>query len=93
MKVKVAVGLMVLIILGYTVFGEHGLIRMVRYKRQTQKIVKQSENLKAENERLRQEIERLKNDQAYIERLAREDLGMVKNGEFVYQFTGNPEKE
>ena len=93
MKVKVAIGLIVLITLGYTVFGEHGLIRMVRYKRQTQKLVKQSDNLKAENENLRQEIERLKNDRAYIERLAREELGMVKNGELVYQFTGSPDKK
>ncbi len=93
MKVKVAVGLVALVMLGYTVFGEHGLIRMVRYKRQTQKLVKQSQNLKAENEQLRQEIERLKSDDAYVERLAREELGMVKNGEFVYQFTGNPDKK
>ena len=35
---------------------------------------------------LKETIEKLKNDTAYIERIAREKLGMAKKGEKVYKF-------
>ena len=86
MKLKVVVGILVLTILGFTVFGENGLINLVRYKKRAQALVQEAARLKKENQRLRREIERLKTDPAFIERLAREELGMVKPGELVFQF-------
>ena len=37
-------------------------------------------------DRLRQEIQHLKTDPAYIERLARQDLGMLKQNEVLFLF-------
>jgi cell division protein FtsB len=89
MKLKLAVGALVLVILAFTVFGERGLLNLVRYQKERQELVAEAERLKAENQRLREEIERLKNDPSLIERLAREELGMVKPGELVIQFADN----
>lgn len=41
--------------------------------------------LEAETERLRQQIRDLKNDPALLERIAREEYGMKKEGETVYK--------
>tara|TARA_B100002003_G_C13904175_1_gene440362 strand:- start:373 stop:642 length:270 start_codon:yes stop_codon:yes gene_type:complete len=39
-----------------------------------------------ENNRLRKEINLLKNNEFYIQLLARKQLGMIKNGERIYKF-------
>jgi cell division protein FtsB len=90
MKVKVVVGLVVLGILGFTIFGEHGVLKLVQYRQQRQAFAAEAAKLRADNDKLRQEIESLKNDPRYIERIARESLGMVRPGEFVIQFTEAP---
>ncbi len=41
------------------------------------------ENAQRENERLKQEVDSL-NDLSYIERIAREELGLTKKGELPY---------
>lgn len=86
MKLKVVVGLVVLFILGFAVFGERGLFRLLSLQQQKQALALESERLQAENDRLREQVERLQNDHLYVERFAREELGMVKPGEFVLQF-------
>jgi len=42
--------------------------------------------LRQENERLRAQARALRSDLKYIEKVAREELGMVKKDEQVYQF-------
>ncbi len=86
MKLKVVVGLLVLLILGYTVLGEHGLVRLVRSQKQKNALLEDKQRLESENAELKKEIDRLQNDPDYIERVAREELGMVKKGELVIQF-------
>lgn len=41
--------------------------------------------LEEQNERLREELIRLKRDPEYVEKKAREKLGIVKKGETVYK--------
>lgn len=91
MKVKVVVGLVVLAILGFTIFGEHGVLKLVQYRQQRQAFAAEAAQLRVDNDKLRQEIEALQNDPRYIERIARESLGMVRPGEYVIQFTEAPE--
>ena len=45
-----------------------------------------SAQLKREVEALKRRVERLKNDPHAIERIARDDLGMVRPGELIFQF-------
>ena len=44
------------------------------------------EDLKLENERMKQEKNLLENDPVYLEKVAREKLGIVKKGEVIYRF-------
>ncbi len=42
--------------------------------------------LEEDNQKLREEVKRLQTDKRYIEEIARRELGMVKEGEIIYQF-------
>jgi Septum formation initiator len=44
------------------------------------------EQIEKTNEELKKKIELLKNDNLYIEKMAREELGMIKQGEKIYRF-------
>ncbi len=35
---------------------------------------------------MKEEVRRLQNEKRYIEEIARKELGMVKEGEIIYQF-------
>ncbi len=89
MKLKLLVALVVILILAFTVFGEHGLINLVRFQKQADVMVMETARLKKQNQALLREVELLKYDATYIERLAREELGMVKPGELVIKFSGS----
>ena len=86
MKLKIVIGLFIAFILGFTVFGDQGLVSLIKMKSQKESLVRQKEKLEKRNRELRQQIDRLRDDYLYIERLAREELGMVKPHEFVFQF-------
>ncbi len=45
----------------------------------------ENKKLAQENKRLEEEIKALEGDPFYIEKIAREELGMVKKGEVVYE--------
>ena len=57
--------------------------QFVEQRTQIGELEQQVEELAADRERLRQEIERLRDPQ-YLERLARECLGMVRPGEIAF---------
>jgi len=54
--------------------------------RENDEIKKRIENLKKENEDLQKRITVLNNEIPIIEKIAREELGMIKNSEKIYKF-------
>lgn len=48
-------------------------------------LIQKTEQLEAETAKLKQQINNLKNDPALLERIAREEYGMKKEGETVYK--------
>ena len=48
--------------------------------------------LQRENEALRERIYRIRNDDRYLEKIAREELGLVRPGEIVYRFPSTESK-
>ncbi len=74
----------IIIMLGYAVFGDRGVLRILQAEKQQQQLEQQLEVIKQEQQRLREEIERLRNDKDYWEQLARTKLGMVREGELIY---------
>ncbi len=84
----IIVGVMLFILL-YTCFGERGLIRVLVLKKELKEIESCNQNIRAESVALKESIYRLKNDKRYVERIAREELGLVKTEELIYFFENN----
>jgi len=78
--------LVVLLILGVALFGEKGIVRLVKLMRERETLAQEVEQLRRENDLLKKEITALRSDQHYLEQLARRELGMVREDEMVYQF-------
>jgi cell division protein FtsB len=63
-----------------------GIPRYMELRAQIARVGKSNAQLEREIKALEQETELLRNDARAIERLARDDLGMVRAGEIVFQF-------
>jgi cell division protein FtsB len=70
------------------VYGDHGLIHLLRMQSEKRELEHTAFDLQQQNEHLRQRIRRLQSDDHYIEKLARERLGLVRKGEIMYRLTG-----
>ncbi len=76
-----------LLILGIlTFFGEKGILHLLRLQKEAVRIKERNIKLEEENQKLREEVKHLQSDKRYIEEIARKELGMVKEGEVIYQF-------
>jgi len=60
-------------------------LTLVRYTEERETLNIRIEELEKENETLRTEITKLKTDPLYIEKIAREQLGMIRQGEIIYR--------
>jgi len=65
--------------------GDKGLVQLIALKKQQGKLEREIEDLKLERNEWIHKIRSLKNNQTYIETIARGKLGMVRNNETVYQ--------
>lgn len=68
------------------IFGDHGLTGMKAMQEELKEIRQENARLEKENIDLYRSINRLKNDPAYIEQVAREELNMVRPDEIVFRF-------
>ena len=80
----------IIALLVLALFGDKGVLRALQAHRQKVDLEAQVQALEAANANLRKEIEALRSDPRTIENLARKELGMVKDGELVYQFRNPP---
>ena len=55
-------------------------------KNENKRIEKRIEDLEAQNRAYREEIKALKQDERCIEKILREDLGMIKDKEKIFRF-------
>ena len=68
------------------VWSPNGLLHLRQLHLEHQELTQRNLVLEKENYQLYQEIILLHNDTITIERLARQELGLVKEGELVFQF-------
>ena len=85
-KYFISLSLFVAIVGLLTIFGDRGLIRVYKLSKERDSIKNYNEKIKAENTAMKEEMELLKNDDKYIELIARKELGMIGTNELVYQF-------
>ena len=86
------VALVLLNILLVIIFGDRGLVEVNQLKDERDHLMRDNHDLKEKNTALRREIERLKSDPAYIEHVARQELGMIGRDEVIVRFNA-PEGE
>ena len=65
------------------IFGESGLADLNILKKEKSRIEEESEKLNQENIAKYREIDRLKHDLDYVEKVARDELGMIREGEVI----------
>ncbi|MCC7261289.1 MAG: septum formation initiator family protein [Candidatus Latescibacteria bacterium] len=83
---RLVLALLVLgVILYLFVGGDEGLIEIRRQAKVLAVLQARVDQLEAENDSLRQILTMLEHDKDYIEKVAREEYGMVKPGEKVYR--------
>ena len=63
-----------------------GIEQVYRLHLENERTKAKIEGIAHKNRSLEMEIDALKNDKLYIERVAREELGMIKEGEKIYRF-------
>lgn len=77
--------IVVVLTLALAAAGDQGLVRLFQLRSDYARIMKQNDRLRGDNLRLEVEVRRLREDRGTIEKIAREELGMVKRDEIVYQ--------
>jgi cell division protein FtsB len=83
--IAIASAAAIALLAGLTV-GDQGFLEIYRAYRQDRELTRKIEAARAEADSLRAEIERLKSDTAYIEKVAREKLGMARKDERIIKF-------
>lgn len=74
-------------VIGYLplqLFGERGLAQYRRLKRERVELRVRNRRIAGEIRQMKLEVERLREDDVFLEKAAREDLGMVRKGELVF---------
>jgi cell division protein FtsB len=82
---RVVLGLTLLVVFVHDVFGEKGVLAMRRSQQEVEKLQQEIQKLNEENENLADHVQRLKTDPELIERIAREQMGLARPGEYVYK--------
>jgi hypothetical protein len=65
--------------------GEGGFLEVYQFTRHLQHVESQIQTLEVENERLRTQVTGLRSDPYQIEKLARQDLGLVRPDEIIFE--------
>ena len=68
------------------VFSPSGLARLSALRQERTRADEEVAKLSREIDRLRAEVARVKEDPAYVERAARDELGLLRQTEVVFQF-------
>jgi cell division protein FtsB len=70
----------------FIIFGGRSLMQIYHLKEEREKISIANARLREENQKFAEQVARMKHNKKEVEKIAREELGLVKKGEVVYQF-------
>jgi cell division protein FtsB len=79
-------GVFLILMMALTIWGKYGLLEVWSRQQNLVELAQDIDTIERENAILSQEIQRLRNDMGYIEKIAREELGLVRSGELVIEF-------
>jgi cell division protein FtsB len=72
--------------LPYRAYGPSGIGQVLQLERDLERIESENGRVQLENRELRAQINRLKNDEREVERVARDELGLVRANDLVFLF-------
>jgi cell division protein FtsB len=75
--------LLLLALFFFIIVSEHGLADLRFLKKERDRLVEEKKKISRENQAISVEIDRLKHDPAYIESIARQELGMIGEDEII----------
>jgi cell division protein FtsB len=84
---------LILLLAGYTIIGERGVFHLWRLRGEKARLDERNFVLQKENESLRQKVARLRHDNFYLEKIAREELNLVRPGEVIYRFPSSEARD
>ena len=85
MKVGKILLLFLIVAASVILFGSRGILDNYRLNQKLVDLRKNNEELIVKNDALKKEVLLLRNDLRYIEKVARDELGMVKHNDRVYR--------
>ncbi len=91
LKTRVALTIVLLSVLvcgsaGMVLYGENGFFHLLRMEKEQQGLLEVRDEWREKNRVLYGQIQLLRSDLGYIEKSARQELGLVRDGELVYIF-------
>ena len=85
--IRSALILLVVTAIGFLFLSE--ISKLDRLEKQNDAITERIDTISSQNEDYKDKIRAMKTDIRYVEKVIREELGMIKEGEKVYKFDGN----
>jgi len=85
--------LLLLALFFFIIVSEHGLADLRFLKKERDRLVVENQKLTGINQATSVEIDRLKHDPAYIESIARQELGMIGEDEIILKPKHAPEQK
>lgn len=82
--IRLAVYSVIAVVVALMFFNE--ISKVYFLKNENKRIEKRIEDLEAQNSAYKEEIRALKQDERYIEKILREELGMIKDKEKIFRF-------
>jgi cell division protein FtsB len=79
-------GIITLLVLLWLTLSPWGVVSFFRLRHDLAEMRTGNRELTETNRALEKEIDRLKNDRAYLEKVAREQYGLLKKNEVIYQY-------
>ncbi|HIJ59257.1 MAG TPA: hypothetical protein HPP56_01370 [Nitrospirae bacterium] len=73
-------------LLGAILFGDMGLFKYKKLYDVKTKLEAEIKTYENENKKIKMEVKALKEDPFYIEKHAREEFGLARQGEYIFQF-------
>jgi cell division protein FtsB len=67
------------------VFGTHGVLAMRRAQQEAGGVRQEIDRINQENQQLQKSVQSLKTDPEAIERIAREEMGLARPGEYIFK--------
>jgi cell division protein FtsB len=72
------------------VFGTHGVLAMRRAQKEAAQVKQEIDQINDENRQLQDRVKSLRTDPQAIERIAREEMGLARPGEYIFKTSPRP---